>query len=232
MVRFSSALRPRLETLEDRSLMSANIGLASGILSIVGTDAYAEQARVVLTPTGDTVQVFVTQLDDAGQIVDAQYQTFARNAVSLISFTGKAKDDTFRNLTSISCIASGGLGNDELYGGFSFNTLNGDAGDDLLRGGNLSDQLRGGDGDDTIYGGAGNDFVYGQAGRDLLYGEAGDDLLDGGYDGEVDQLYGGSGSDTFRMYRTRGLIDSLRFYEDRAADYSSAEGDEFEVVWV
>jgi Ca2+-binding RTX toxin-like protein len=53
-------------------------------------------------------------------------------------------------------------------GTFSFNTLDGGAGNDTLLGGGLDDTLTGGDGNDTLSGGAGNDSMNGGAGTDTF----------------------------------------------------------------
>jgi VCBS repeat-containing protein len=56
----------------------------------------------------------------------------------------------------------------------------GTLGNDNLTGDNTSNSIDGLDGNDQISGGAGNDFLYGGAGNDHLTGGAGDDYLDGG----------------------------------------------------
>lgn len=62
--------------------------------------------------------------------------------------------------------ASGGSGNDTIYGNSSSNRLDG---------GNGNDKIYGGEGGDTIIGGAGNDLIEGGGGADLIDGGLGTD---------------------------------------------------------
>ena len=50
-------------------------------------------------------------------------------------------------------------------------------------------------GDDSITGALGGDSLNGGDGNDTLLGQAGNDSLDGGGNGDVDQLFGGTGND-------------------------------------
>ncbi len=61
---------------------------------------------------------------------------------------------------------------------------------------------------DTIDGGAGNDSLSGGGGNDVLYGQEGDDILIGGAAaaGGVNQLWGGTGSDTASYAGTTGAV--------------------------
>lgn len=62
--------------------------------------------------------------------------------------------------------ASGGAGDDTLYGNELANELIGGDGDDEIYGGGGADTLHGGDGDDTLNGGFGNDQLFGGEGHD------------------------------------------------------------------
>jgi Ca2+-binding RTX toxin-like protein len=128
-------------------------------------------------------------------------------------------------------ILRGGIGNDWLYGEAGLDDLFGEDGDDWLFGGGDRDILRGGNGTDGLFGEAGNDDLYGEAGVDQLDGGADSDYLDGGYFPTIgttvrDQLYGGTGADTFVRHRKR-LQPNLRF-ED-FCDFNSAIDRVFEV---
>ncbi|HEY6562855.1 MAG TPA: calcium-binding protein [Pirellulaceae bacterium] len=79
--------------------------------------------------------------------------------------------------------------------------LYGHGGNDVLIGGSGADYLNGGDLDDILYGGAGNDLLFGGNGHDTLFGDAGNDRLDGGDDLFVDDLWGGTGADTFYCHQ-------------------------------
>lgn len=93
----------------------------------------------------------------------------------------------FRSWSGIRINASGGRGNDLIYG-----TPNPDS----LYGNQDDDGLFGGKGDDTIDGGSGHDVVVGGPGSDLLSGGEGDDLI---VIGAGDLVYGGTGADVFAI---------------------------------
>ncbi len=84
-------------------------------------------------------------------------------------------------------------------------TINGTSGDDKgnhkLTGTSAADSIYGFEGNDELFGGKGNDKLFGGKGSDKLFGEDGDDYLNGGGNsrGELDQLTGGSGKDTFSL---------------------------------
>ena len=107
--------------------------------------------------------------------------------------------------------ASGGSGNDIIYGNSANNYLQGNSGNDLLYGYGGNDTLLGGSGNDYLHGGTGNDYLSGGSDRDILIGSTGTDVLLGGSGDdylmgssstarnakEYDRLYGGYGYDTF-----------------------------------
>jgi Ca2+-binding RTX toxin-like protein len=80
------------------------------------------------------------------------------------------------------------------------NVIQGTKKADNIVGTNADDHIFGKKGNDFINGGKGNDKLYGQEGDDTLIGGKGNDLLvGGGKSGELDQLYGGKGKDTFSL---------------------------------
>lgn len=98
--------------------------------------------------------------------------------------------------------ASGGDGNDVIYGNTADNVLrggngadviSGEWGNDRIEGGAGNDSLSGGWGDDLVQGGDGNDSIWGNDGRDTLFGDAGNDVIQG--NSGDDGVYGGSGDD-------------------------------------
>jgi hypothetical protein len=100
-----------------------------------------------------------------------------------------------------------------------FGAESGNDDDDILYGTSEDDNLLGnGTGKDTFYGEGGNDFITGGLGNDHLYGEEGNDILIGvpieadtferGI-GEIDNLKGGLGEDTFIL----GLQNQA-YYDD------------------
>lgn len=125
--------------------------------------------------------------------------------VSLVSELLGAGDDvakmgTWTGPTTV----SGEDGNDSLIGGPGADSLSGNAGADRIDGGAGSDRLsgnggrdkiRGQEGNDRVYGGGGNDSLGGEQGLDRFWGDAGDDLLTGNEG--ADTLWGGSDNDTF-----------------------------------
>lgn len=76
--------------------------------------------------------------------------------------------------------ATGGNGDDKLYGFDDEQSFSGDAGDDLIDTGDGADLIYGGPGDDRLYGRKGDDRIYGNSGNDQLYGGLGQDFLSGG----------------------------------------------------
>ena len=89
--------------------------------------------------------------------------------------------------------ATGGSGNDTLYGNAANNVLTGNAGNDYLWSSTGNDTLNGGDGNDTLYGAEGNDYNLGGAGDDYIWAYTGADTAYGG-DGN-DTIYGGADND-------------------------------------
>ena len=81
--------------------------------------------------------------------------------------------------------ATGGTGNDSIYGNLADNTLNGNAGDDFLIGGAGNDTLIGGDGNDKLDGGDGNDVYVIDVTTDVI-------------------SFDSSGIDTVNLYYTTG----------------------------
>ncbi len=115
-------------------------------------------------------------------------------------------------------------------------TIHGTNGDDVIAGLSGSDVIYGNGGDDTIYGGLDNDTIYGGAGDDIIiggggtdkiYGGAGNDIINAGAtlyeepwnsDGGPNEIWGGSGADTFLFERQDPGVDIIH-------DFSVGEGD-------
>ncbi|MFO0925648.1 MAG: calcium-binding protein [Gemmataceae bacterium] len=183
-----SALRARLrlESLEDRLVLTAVISTDNNLL-ITGTDAKdVVTVTDVSTPTGQ--QVKVTEGD--------KVTTFKLSdlAGGHIYYFGHDGNDRFVSTSTLKVVADGGDGNDYLEAKH-VERLDGGAGDDTLvnTGGDENAVLVGGEGNDTLTGGSGKDFLYGDEGNDILTGNAGDDYLEGG-EGN-DRLNAGAGND-------------------------------------
>ncbi|MBY5999731.1 MULTISPECIES: peroxidase family protein [Alphaproteobacteria] len=132
------------------------------------------------TPAGEQVghyiQVVVDYTDDLGfthQVKSAVTATVGNFILSdAIEIDGASGD------------AEGGttVGDDEVFGGDSANSIQGLAGADIIHGGDGDDTIDGGEGADTLDGGAGNDTIHGGAGDDIIVhaiGEGGA-TIDGG----------------------------------------------------
>jgi Ca2+-binding RTX toxin-like protein len=99
-------------------------------------------------------------------------------------YNGTSWGDYLNYMGSDRLFASGGGGNDTIWG----NTNN--------------DEIYGGDGNDSLFGWTGNDTLYGNRGSDYLNGGAGSDYIQGTWattynSYEYDTLVGGAGMDTF-----------------------------------
>lgn len=184
----------RVEVLESRTLLSATLDPASGLLWISGSN-YADDVLVELI--GES-QIRVTDNRDVS--------VFPFESVTSMSFLGKGGRDYFENRTPIPVDAMGGPGSDTLIGGSGNDTLNGNTGSDLLFG-NEGDDVLSGDGGigDTLEGGSGNDRLFGEIGSDTLRGGDGSDELDGG-EGD-DSVSGGNGDDTLIGGGNRDVLD-------------------------
>jgi Ca2+-binding RTX toxin-like protein len=88
----------------------------------------------------------------------------------------------------------GGAGDDSLIGGSQNDTLYGEDGADTLKGGNAADTVDGGAGGDLLEGGGGNNTMFGRAGKDTIIGTSGRDFVEGGDD--QDSIEGAAGDDT------------------------------------
>jgi Ca2+-binding RTX toxin-like protein len=114
---------------------------------------------------------------------------------------------------------------DTIVGNTLANVLEGNDGADTIRGGSGNDTLHGGIGNDVLRGGDGDDTLLGQQGLDQLFGDADADFLEGGLDGLLDQLTGGTGADTFVRYVrvAEGVFDiTLPVESEDLRDFNSA----------
>jgi len=118
--------------------------------------------------------------------------------------------------TSASEYMLGTASDDQINEADGHGILIGGAGNDKLWGGNGNDKSYGGTGNDTLTGDAGNDLLNGGAGTDTIYSHIGNDTIRGGA-GDFDQLWGGSGADTFLFRRGDG--------HDRIRDFSTSSND-------
>ncbi|MGB7325794.1 MAG: agmatine deiminase family protein [Rubripirellula sp.] len=149
--------RSRLETLETRQLMAANL-MSDGTWNISGTNRSDEiyVARDTSNPS-----VLIAEIN--GRIVDEQFES----DVSKIQIKGRRGNDLIEIDQSAGRIAIPTV-------------LQGNSGNDVIVGGDGDDFIDGGRGHDELVGGPGNDRIFGRGGDDYLEGGDGDDILDGG----------------------------------------------------
>lgn len=115
--------------------------------------------------------------------------------------------------------ATGGAGNDQLFGNAGANVLSGGDGNDLLEGRDGNDTLYGGAGSDTLVGGAGDDHLYGGAGSDLLLGGEGNDRLY--LELGNDTIDGGTGSDWLHVSGSTGAQVDLSIETAQRTGYGN-----------
>ncbi|MEA5598404.1 hypothetical protein [Rivularia sp. UHCC 0363] len=121
-----------------------------------------------------------------------------------------------------------GYGNAQDY--ILYGTLNPNS----IDGGNGNDQIYGLQGNDSLTGLNGNDSLYGGGGSDQLIGGDGKDVLDGWYKsfeaGQIDELTGGKGRDTFVLGNE---TDGVYYLGDGNAvikDFRLLEGDRLQLT--
>lgn len=201
----SRRVRPNLEALEKRDLMHSAT-LLNGTLTLQATNM-ADYTGLVVDTRG-TVTTFDDQLKvDMSNSDHAHTFRFNLRDVFNIVFNGGDGNDEFYNTTFLPSVAFGGKGNDTLSGG---------------RG---NDDLYGEDGEDRLVGNDGHDELFGGGGTDSLLGGRGNDRLDGGNDKQVDQLTGGTGSDTFVQHEWEDWWGFKSHLNDDITDFNADDGD-------
>ncbi|GAB5469651.1 MAG: hypothetical protein Kilf2KO_26810 [Rhodospirillales bacterium] len=89
-----------------------------------------------------------------------------------------------------------GFGNIDGFGNDLDNRIEGNSGANALRGSRGDDEMLGGPGEDSLFGGLGDDSLFGGGGGDRIMGRSGADVLAVRHE---DQVFGGSGADSFRF---------------------------------
>src|SRR5262245_9127985 len=160
----ADSIRPVIETLEDRRMLSAS--LVGGILKVTGG---AGDDTINLST--DTTRITVG--------INGVNKRFTRAQVKTISIVSGDGADTITINSGIKqqITIKAGEGNDTVNGGSGREIIFGQGGDDNLLGNGGSDQIQGGDGNDQIDGGAGGDYLYGDGGDDVITGGTGNDVL-------------------------------------------------------
>ena len=179
------------ESLENRSLLSASLDSATGVLTITGTDnndhivvfhnnktqiAVREDTLVpATTPGGKPTHTHSVMKFNAADVKSIEVNAGKGN--DIVDTGGSA-----HHRLKITSTINGGDGNDRLFGGDANDVINGNAGNDRMDGRGGADQLNGGDGNDRINGGRGADVINGDAGNDRIDARdhAATDIIDGG----------------------------------------------------
>ena len=207
----------RVESLEDRRLMAANVTFNQGLLSIEGTAAsdhvvieqrvfqlaqpgYQQKTASLNPRYNRTVSVPVTtvtygHLDSKGDLIQ-DGQRNIHSQIRQVHFYGRAGNDLFQNETSIPTVAYGGPGSDTLHGGSGSDRLYGSQHSGFVNQRLYRVGLRGHqamEGRDRLYGHAGNDYLYGGSGADFLFGAEGHDWISGAAGNDV--IFAGDGND-------------------------------------
>lgn len=194
----SKQARLNIESLELRTLMTANAVLSAGLLSVTG-GAGADDIDLLLDGGGNIL------VHDAGTIVS----TFSSAMVSRIEIRAQDGNDTVDVNAAILQPATiiGGQGNDRLTGGGGPSLIRGRSENDVIRGGNAASRLTGDTGDDVIDGGSGNDTIRAGAGNDVASGNGGNDIIN--TNSGHDTLDGGAGADFLSGHAGNDVLTDL-----------------------
>jgi Ca2+-binding RTX toxin-like protein len=179
------------ESLENRSLLSASLDSATGVLTVTGTD---NNDHIIVYHNSKT-QIAVAELTVIPSAMPGGKPTVSHhvtkfNAADVKSIevdAGKGNDfvdvgGSLHHPLALPATVNGGDGNDYLAGGNGNDVINGNAGNDRINGRKGDDHLNGGDGNDRISGGRGADVINGDAGNDRIDARDGSatDIIDGG----------------------------------------------------
>ena len=208
-----------LERVEARTLLSAAVSFADGLLTIHGSDA---NNAISVRRTGNQLKL---KLD---------HKTRHFRGVRGIFIDGHGGDDRSTVATGSGNVTLlGGEGNDHLLTGDGNDQLDGGAGDDMLDAGRGADRCIGGEGSDSI------DYSHRTAGLrlgpGLACGEAGENdfLTD-----DIETLIGGEGDDAIVIWRSndpsrdfvidaRGGDDTIHAWIEGKLTVFCGAGDDF-----
>ncbi len=191
--------KPRLdggEQLERRSMLAADFNDATGVLTLIGTEA-ADKISISAVKQGSQ---FINGSIRVRGVSGVTNNGFYANVSSVVISSLGGNDNVsigsgIRNRAGglMAVTIDAGQGTDVVVGGDGDDTIFGNDGRDTLRGGRGNDSIDGGTGDDRVDGDDGNDACLGGIGRDDVRGGRGNDTLYGGRDN--DRLAGDDGDD-------------------------------------
>ena len=158
----------------------------------------------------DTVLVAGTNGDDAISVAGSNDSATVSGLPARVDVSGAEAADT---LTVDMFAGDDAIESSGLAPGAIKLVANGGAGNDELVGGPAGEILRGGDDADVLTGGAGDDHVFGELGQDRMRWTPGDgsDLNEGGDGGDVVEVNGEAGGESFTATAngTRVRLDRL-----------------------
>ena len=186
-------------------LATLQLGDIAAIQSLYGTPVNVETGNTVYGD-GATSDRFGMDLSGtyAVAIVDSagtdEINLASRSSDQILSLVAETYSDLNGKVGNFSIgrntvieNAITGSGNDQIYGNYAGNWLDGGAGDDVIYGGAGVDIVIGGQGNDVLYGEVDSDSVFGGDGDDFVFGGEGDDFLQGSTGN--DYISGGAGTD-------------------------------------
>lgn len=161
----AQAIKPVVESLEARTLLTGATLDASGLLTIIGTDS---ADRIVVSVNKNNTSALRVEFN-------GQFSNFSKAQVKAFHVEGRGGNDriifdqTNGKITAPAWV-SGGRGDDYIVGASGNDSLYGDRNNDTIIGGDGADLLDGGLGDDTLMGGGtiGRDTIIGNGGKDLI----------------------------------------------------------------
>ena len=159
------------EQLENR--LTPAVFFDGATVHVVGSDA---ADTVIVWQMGSVTQVSQVSANGYERLV------LPTSVVQAVSAGLGGGNDLFLSYSPVSVFVDGGSGDDTLFAGSGFASLNGGDGNDVLRGGygfGQTNVLVGGNGADVIYCGFGNDVVVALEDQDTLlgFGAYGADVL-------------------------------------------------------
>src|SRR5688572_11579109 len=199
----SKSHKQQMEQLEDRQLMA----FIDASLIDVGPIQIITPTPMVVEGTSGNDRIYVSQ-DAAGNLVvdnNGVISTRAAWQVSKVVINGNSGSDMLYAYSNVTrpIEATGGYGNDSIYGGAAADDLRGGQGIDYIVGNDGNDVLDGGVAGNASFENTGNDSLFGMNGHDTMYaseygncylnGGAGDDSVYG-YEG-MENVVAGDGAD-------------------------------------
>ena len=118
-------------------------------------------------------------------------------------------------------------GDDTLTGTAASETFNAGDGNDVIHAGDGNDQLLGGAGNDQLYGEGGNDYLDGGSGQNIVSGGAGDDTIHHVLGLGLDQIDGGTGTNTLSLDLTAATSGQIVDLSNPAIVQSLTDGSTF-----